>query len=254
MRGSCKREMRLWGSAGARVTAAWGARRGPLGRAPPGPPGAGKLTHTRCNLSSAPPRPRGSRPSPAGQVGAARSESPESRWGLGAAPPRPLPFCRAARARRPLSAASEPRASFSPAPPPSRCCAAAWPASAAGGSCPCSCSAPSPSTSSRSPAAAGCSRAPTSRRPRCGGDVSTRAAAADPARMAARASWTTVSALARRRLRQVLRACASALGGRALGSHTGCRDRTGSGVMGDSRHLFRAEFHASKLSKTKQQL
>lgn len=87
--------------------------------------------------------------------------------------------------------ASEPRAFLSSAPPPSRCCAAAWPASAAGGSCPCCCSAPLPSTLSRWPAAAGCSQATMSRRPRCGGSVLRRAAAAGPTRKAARVSWIT---------------------------------------------------------------
>lgn len=211
-RGSRKREMRQWGGEEARVAAA-----GPPGPRPPGPPapfpgrapgpsgsrpGAGGLGSPTPRVTRARPRLSPRAPGPAGQVGAARRESPDSRWGPGApsrvlpgaASPRPLPFCRAARARGPFSTASEPRALLSSAPPPSRCCAAAWPASAAGGSCPCCCSAPSPSTSSRWPVAAGCSRATTSRRPRCGGDASMRAAAAGPMRMAVRASWTMVSA------------------------------------------------------------
>lgn len=163
------------------------------------PPG---VTRARPRL----PRARLGRPGRSGR----RALSHRNLGGAGAAPPRPagsrvlpeppprgfFPFVALPALRGHSLPASEPRAFLSSAPPPSRCCAAAWPASAAGGSCPCCCSAPLPSTLSRWPAAAGCSQATMSRRPRCGGSVLRRAAAAGPTRKAARVSWITVSAAA----------------------------------------------------------
>lgn len=144
-----------------------------------------RLTHTRRNLSPAPPPQRA--PWPAGRPNRSgrRALSHRNLGGAGAAPrlpapsrvlqeppPRGLfPFVALPALEGHSPPVSEPRALLSSPPPPSRCCAAAWPASAAGGSCRCYCLAPSSLTSSRWPAAAGCSRAMTARRPRCGGIV-----------------------------------------------------------------------------------
>lgn len=105
-----RRGKRGRGEAQRRPAAARAGRR-PLAGAGRSAP-RGQLPRSRCNLSPAPPPPR---PGPARQVGAARSESPESRWGRAPRPCRLFSFVALPALAGHSPPATEPRALLSSA-------------------------------------------------------------------------------------------------------------------------------------------